>query len=71
MIIKVLGLVFLFIIQIMFPKGKSLDITDIIRIRYEKAFVKKIHKFEKKNYKFWNCDMDLWVLLECKRKQSY
>ena len=49
MIVKVLGLVFLFIICIRFPKGKS--IADIIRSRYGEAFVRTIPKFEKSDYK--------------------
>ena len=44
-----LGLVFLFIICIRFPKGKL--IADIIRSRYGEAFVRKICKFEKSSYK--------------------
>ena len=62
-----LGLV-LFIIQVMFLKGKSSDIADIIRIRHEETFVKKIPKLEKKNYKSWNCELDLRFFLECKKK---
>ena len=39
MIVKKLGLVFLFIIRIRFAKGKS--IADVIRSRYGVAFVRK------------------------------
>ena len=49
MIVKVLGLVFLFIILIRFSKGKSM--ADIIRSRYGEAFVRKVRKFEKSDYK--------------------
>ena len=49
MIVKVLDLVFLFIIRIRFPKGKS--IADIIRSRYGETFVRKISKFENNEYK--------------------
>ena len=65
MIVKVLGLVFLFIIRIRFPKGKS--IADIIRSRYGEAFVRKIHKFEKSDYKLQKGHLDLRFLLECKK----
>ena len=46
---KDFGLVFLFIIRIRFPKGKS--IADIIRSRYGETFVRKIRKLEKNDYK--------------------
>ena len=63
-----LGLAFLVIIQIMFLKGKSSDIADIIRIRYEETFVKKMPKLAEKNYKLWNCELNLRFSLECKKK---
>ena len=65
MIVKVLGLVFLFIIRIRFPKGKS--IANIIRSRYGEVFVRKIHKFEKNDYKLRKSQLDLRFLLECKK----
>ena len=65
MIVKVLGLVSLFVIRINFSKGKS--IADIIRSRYGKAFVRKIRKFKKNDYKLQKCHMDLKFLLECKK----
>ena len=65
MIVKVLGLVFLFIIPIRFSKGKS--IADIIRSRYGEAFVRKIRKFEKSDYKLQKGHLDLRFLLECQK----
>ena len=65
MIVKVLRLVFLFIIRIRFPKGKS--IADIIRSRYGEAFVRTICKFEKSDYKLRKGHLDLRVLLGCKK----
>ena len=65
MIVKVLGLVFLFIIRIRFPKGKS--IANIIRSRYGEALVRKIRKFEKNDYKLRKGHLDLRFLLECKK----
>ena len=49
MIVKVLGLTFLFIVRIRFPKAKS--IADFIRSRYGETFVRKIRKYEKSNCK--------------------
>ena len=65
MIVKVLGFVFLFIIRIRFPKSKS--IADIVRSRCGEAFVRKIHKFEKSDYKLRKGHLDLRFLLECKK----
>ena len=66
MIVKVFSLVFLFIIRIRFPKGKS--IADIIRSRYGEALVRKIRKFKKNDYKLRKRHMNLRFLLECKKK---
>ena len=65
MIVKVLGLIFLFIIRIRFPKGKS--IANNIRSRYGEAFVRKIFKFEKNDYKLRKSHLHLRFLLECKK----
>ena len=56
---------FLFIIRIRFPKGKS--IADIIRNRYGESFVKKIRRFEKCDFKLRKCHLDLRLLLDCKK----
>ena len=60
-----IGLVFLFIIRIRFPRGKS--IADIIRNRYGEAFVKKIRRFKKCDFKLRKCHLDLRFLLDCKK----
>ena len=65
MVVEVLGLIFLFIIRIRFPKGKS--IANIIRSRYGEAFVRKIRKFEKNNHKLRKSHLDLRFLLEYKK----
>ena len=66
MIVKMFGLVFLFIISIRFPKGKW--IADIIRSRYEEACVRIMRKFEKNDYKLQKRHLDLrFLLLECKK----
>ena len=44
MIVRIIGLVFLFIIRIKFPRGKS--IGDIIRNKYCEACVKKYEGLE-------------------------
>ena len=64
MIVRIIGLVFLFIIRIRFPRGKS--ISDIIGNRHSEAYVKKIQKFEKCNFKLRKCHLDLKFLLDCK-----
>ena len=64
MIVRIIGLVFLFIIRIRFPRGKS--IADIIRNRYGEAYVKKIQSFEKCDFKLRKCHLDLKFLLDCK-----
>ena len=66
MIVTVLCLVFLFVICIRFPKGKS--IADTIRSRCAEAFVRKILRFEKNNHKLQSSHVDLRFLLECKKK---
>ena len=65
MIVGIIGLVFLFIIRIRFPRGKST--ADIIRNRYSEAFVKKIRRFEKCNFKLQKYHLDLRFLLDCKK----
>ena len=60
-IVKLLDLVFLFIICIRFPKGKS------IADRYGEAFLRKIRKFEIDDYKLRKGHLDLRFLLECKK----
>ena len=65
MIVRIIGLVYLFIIRIRFPRGKS--IADIIRNRYDQAFVKIIWRFEKCDFKFRKCYLDLRFLLDCKK----
>ena len=64
MIVGIIGLVFLFIIRIRFPRGKS--IADIIRNRYREAFLKKIPRFEKCNFKLQKWHLDLRFFLDCK-----
>ena len=65
MIFKIIGLVFLFIICIRFPRGKSID--DIIRNRYGEAFVKIIRRFEKCNSKLRNLTYIWGFLLDYKK----
>ena len=64
MIVRIIGLVFLLMIRIRFPRGKS--IADIIRNRYGEAQVKKIQRFEKRDFKLGKCHLDLKFLLDCK-----
>ena len=61
-----LGLVFLFIICIRFPKGKS--IANLIRSRCGEAFVRIIRKFGKNDYNLWKGHLNLRFLQKCKQK---
>ena len=65
MIVRIIGLVFLFIIRIRFPRWKS--IADIIRNRYGEALIKKICRFEKCDFKLQKCHLDLRFLLDCQK----
>ena len=49
MIVRVLSLVFLFIVRLRFPSEKS--VAEVIRKRYNDNIVKQIRKFEKLDYK--------------------
>ena len=62
MIVGIIDLIFLFIIRIRFP-----IIADIIRNRYREAFLKKIPRFEKCNFKLQKCHLDLRFFLDCKK----
>ena len=65
MIVRIIGLVFLFIIRIRFPRGKS--IADIIRNRYGEAFVKKNTKVWKVQFQIVEMHLDLRFSLDCKK----
>ena len=65
MIVKVLALVFLFIICVRFPKGEL--IADIIISRYGEAVVRIIRKFEKNDNKLRKDHLGVRFLLECKK----
>ena len=65
MIVRTIGLVFLIIVCIRFPGKKS--IAEIIRSGYCEAFLKKIRRFEKCDFKFRKCRLDLTFLLDCKK----
>ena len=56
---------FLFIIRIRCPRGKST--ADIIRNRYADDYVKKIQKFQKCDFKLRKCHLDVRFLLDCKK----
>ena len=64
MIVTIFGLVLLFIIGVKYPTGKS--IADIMRNRYFEAYLKKIRRFEKCDFKLQKCHLDLRLLLDCK-----
>ena len=57
MIIRVLSLVFLFIVRLRFPSGKS--IANVIRSGYNGVIVKQIRRFEKLDFKIQKNEADL------------
>ena len=61
---KVAAIVFLFLIQLRFPKSKS--ISDILRRRYSQSILKRIPKFEKIDYRLRRAELDLEFLLRCR-----
>ena len=63
MILKVLTLVFLFLIRLRFPSSKS--VAAIIRTRHGSDTVKKLQKFEKLDYKVRKNQGDLEFLKLC------
>ena len=63
MIVKVLTLVFLFLIRLRFPSRKS--IAEIIRKRYGSDTMKQLRKFEKLDYKVRKNQGDLEFLKLC------
>ena len=52
----------------MLPKGKPSDITISSELGMKKHFLKRYINLKKKNYKFWNCDLDLRFFVETKKK---
>ena len=63
MVLKVLTLVFLFLIQLRFPSRKS--IAEIIHKRYGSDTVKQLRKFQKLDYKVSKNQGDLQFLKLC------
>ena len=67
MIVKVLTLVFLFLIRLRFPSKKS--IAEIIRKRYGSDTVKQLRRFEKLDYKVRKNQGDLRVFKTLSRER--
>ena len=65
MIIRVLSLVFLFIVQLRFPLDKL--IANVIRSRYNDEIVKQIRRFEKLHFKIQKNETDLDFLQSCQQ----
>ena len=57
---KVFGLVFLFIICLLFPRGQS--IADVIRKRYGDKALKNVRKFERLDYQVRKCKLVIEIL---------
>ena len=67
MIVRVLSLVFLFIVHLKFPSQKS--VAEVIRKRCNDNIVKQICKFEKLDYKIRKNEADLEFLTSCQHNQ--
>ena len=65
MIIRVLSLVFLFIVRLRFPLDKS--IVNIILSRYNDEIIKQIQRFEKLDFKIQKNEADLDFLQSCQQ----
>ena len=63
MLMKVFGLVFLFIIHLCFPRSQS--IADVIRKRYSDKPLKNVRKFERLDYQVRKCQLDIEFLNTC------
>ena len=61
-IVRVLALVFLFLLKLRFSANKS--VAEIIRIRYSIDAVKRLHKFEKLDLKFEKMK-PIWSFCKC------
>lgn len=57
MFVKVFAPMFLFIIQLCFPRSRSIAI--VIRIRYSDKFRKNVRKFETSDYQIRKCQLDI------------
>ena len=70
MIIRVLSLVFLFIVRLRFPSHKS--IANVIRSRYNDEIVKQIWRFEKLDFKIGKneADLDFFTVLSTKESNT-
>ena len=65
MIVRVLALVFLFLLKLRFPANKS--VAEIICKRYGVDAVKRLRKFEKLDFKIWKNEADLEFLQMCQQ----
>ena len=68
MIVRVLSLVFLFIVRLRFPLDKS--IANVLRSHYNDEIIKQIHRYEKLDFKIRKNEADLDFLQSCQQKVS-
>ena len=66
MIVRVLVLVFLFLLKLRFPANKL--VAEIICKRYGADAVKPLRKFEKVDFKTWKNEVDLEFLQMCRQE---
>ena len=65
--VRILSLVFLFILRLRFPPSKS--IATIIRLRYGNQIIKAVRKFEKLDFKIRKLELDISFLETCSEKK--
>ena len=63
MFVRVLSLVYLFLIRLRFPSGSS--VSEIVRKRYGNQVLSKIRKLEKLDFKVGKCKLDITFLEAC------
>ena len=64
MFIKVAVILFLYLIRLRFPQSKSL--SQIIKRRFGKKIIKRLHKFKKIDCRLRNAELDLDFLVKCR-----
>ena len=67
MFLRVVTIIFLFLIRIRFPEGKS--IAEVIRVRYGNEVLKATRKFERTDYKYRKAKLDLEFLETCEHHE--
>ena len=69
MFLKALALVFMFLIQLRFPKNLSL--IQVIHKRYGNTVIKLVRRFEKLDFKHQKAALDLQILKSCQEFREF